>query len=633
MEGWLFWYSVSDLSLPIRAQLTSLVFAKSLRRKDIKTANKTSQSVDSSNNSHKSHSKKSSSASISEANIDQSRQAIVNLVGVDTERISYFFQFQFLIVNGIFKLAIFSVFLVRLMGWIPFAAGISAWLLVVPASAWFSNLLLAQSKILMQLRDAKLAKLNEVLLGMRQIKLSALEAQWEARILALRKTELQALWKYFIADSALFGCWVLSQILLAATSLAVYVLINGNLSPSVAFVSIGMFSTLESTLESLPELVTLGIDTLVSVSRVGTYLSGSEMQNNITQGPSISFQGATISWPIDNQSADEDSFTLHNLDISFPNGQLSVISGKTGSGKSLLISAILGEADLLKGSVCVPKAAQSSRYNTGRLEDWIILGSLAYVSQTPWLENGSLRDNILFGLHFVKERYDQVMEVCALKQDLAILTDGDSTELGANGVNLSGGQKWRVGLARAIYSRAEILILEDVFCAVDAHVGRWIFDKCLNGSICEGRTRILVTHNLGLVLSAAEYVVELGGGTVTYSGCPQRRTHLDASHQSQRHKEVTNGSGAPAVANEDSAIRIESGDDAQTAILLSPPNPPRRFVQEETRESGTVKKRVYLTYLESSGGILLWSICAVVFLAYQVGIISKLSRYLFRQTI
>ncbi|KAF2827753.1 hypothetical protein CC86DRAFT_289304 [Ophiobolus disseminans] len=617
MEGWLFWYSISGLSIPIRAQLTSLVFAKSLRRKDTKTVNKRPRSAHVFSNSNIGRLDEFRGTSTVKSDTNLARPAIVNLVGVDIERVAHFLQFQFLIVNGILKLIIFSVVLVQLIGWIPFTAGISAWLLVLPASTWLSKLLLAQSKALMQLRDSKLVKLNEVLLGLRQIKLSAMEQQWEKKILTLRNMELQTLWKYFLTDSALFGCWVFGQVILSATSLTLYVLVNGTLSPSVAFVSMGMFGALESTLGSLPELITLGIDTSVSIDRLSSYLSAPEIQNELALGPSISFQDANISWPTDEPSADEERYTLRELNICFPNGELSLIVGKTGSGKSLLISAILGEADLLEGSVCVPKIPDLG-YDTISLQDWIIPGSLAYVSQTPWLDNGSLKDNILFGLRFIAERYDQVIEACALKQDLAILADGDGTELGANGVNLSGGQKWRVTLARAIYSRAEILVMEDIFCAVDAQVGRWILERCIDGNLCKGRTRIIATHNLGSVLSSAAYIVEIDGGTVTYAGPPLLGTYMDVSYAN-----AENDCGTPADAGEHVTAHTRNVDEMQITIPPAQPQDPKKYVLEESRERGTVDRRVYLAYWKHSGGTLLWSICISLFLAYQVSIIVR----------
>jgi len=607
IEGWLFWHSISALSLPIRAQLSSLIFAKSLHRKDIKTVNDPGKRA-----KKQDHQSENRSDQLTlEDDTDRSRQGVVNLVSVDTERIAYFVQFQFLIINSMVKLGILSVFLIQIIGWFPFSAGISAWLLIMPVSAWASNLLLARSKILMQLRDAKLAKLNEALLGIRQIKLSALESQWEAKLLALRNMELQTLWQYFLADIALFSCWILSHVLLAGTSLAVYVLVHGTLSPSVAFVSLGMFSTLESTLETLPELITLAVDTFVSIHRVDTYLSEAGLQNKNTPGPSISFQGATISWPSDDLSPKEGQYMLRNLDLHFPVGQLSIIAGGTGSGKSLLIAAILGEANLLEGCICVPNSLAPSP-GTVYSEDWIMPGSLAYVSQTPWLDNGSLQDNILFGLRFVKQRYDQVIKACALETDLNTLVDRDRTELGANGVNLSGGQKWRVALARAIYSTAETLVLEDIFCAVDAHVGRWILEKCINGSLCKGRTRILVTHSLGLVLSSAAYIVELGGGTIIYSGPPSVYAGRDT--------------GSDLII---STVEAEStGKDADIADgfpLPSQPNAARKFLLEEGREIGKVKWSVYLAYLKHGGGMVLWIACAMLFLAFQISILSKLS--------
>lgn len=548
-------------------------------------------------------------------------------MGVDTERIAYFLQFQFLIVNGIIRIAVFSVFLGRLLGWIPLIAGLSAWLMLLPGSVWFSNRLLANSKTLMHLRDGKLAKIYEAISGIRQIKFSALETQWEERILAHRYKELQSIRKYFVADSALFGCMILGQIILAAASLTVYVFINDGLAPSVAFVSISMFNTLESTLGSLPELITLGLDTLVSLRRIEAHLLGPEIQNNLTPAPTISFQGATVSWPTESEASDEARFCLRDLSLSFPVGCLSVISGKAGSGKSLLLSAILGEADLLEGSISVPPALQTSCPSTARMENWTQSGSVAYVAQNPWLTNGSLRNNILFGLPFNQQRYDQVVEATSLRHDFSVLTDGDATEIGENGVNLSGGQKWRVTLARAIYSRAEILILDDIFCAVDATVGRSILDKCLNGTLCKGRTRILVTHNVDLVLPITDYIVELGGGKVTYRGRPQYRSSQPTASQNEGHDVSTtsNSSPVPGDTKEDALMNTGTdADDNPPAELMSPPHIPRIYVHEEQRASGTVKKQVYLAYLGSSGGMRLWCTCIIVFLTYQFCILGEL---------
>lgn len=183
---------------------------------------------------------------------------------------------------------------------------------------------------------------------------------------------------------------------------------------------------------------------------------------------------------------------LRDVNVSFPPGELSVVSGKTGTGKSLLLAGILGEVDVLQGKINVPRPPEpKDRHDELATRDnWIIPSSIAFVAQIPWIENASIKDNILFGLPFDEYRYKKVLEVCALKKDLDILTDGEKTEIGANGINLSGGQRWRVTFARALYSRAGILVLDDIFSAVDAHVGRFIFEKGLTGRLNTAR-RIL----------------------------------------------------------------------------------------------------------------------------------------------
>ncbi|KAF5719122.1 ATP-dependent bile acid permease [Fusarium mundagurra] len=629
VEGWVFWYSFASIALPIRSQLSTLIFEKSLRRKNVKSADKSKESDEPQGQGED---KKNEEDADDGSSVLKSRQAIVNLVGVDALRISNFTGFQFLIINSVFKLLFFSFFLVRLIGWIPFTAGLVAWGLTLPANTYFSRELLSRSDKLMKLRDEKLAVVNEALLGMRQIKFAALESRWEKRILAMRERELKTLWGLFVVDTGLFGCWVVSPILLAATSLAVYAVMNGQLLPSVAFVSIGIFKALEVSLGVLPELITMGVDTFVSLKRIQTYLNGPEMKNTLSEGTDVAFEDASIAWPEDDETPDEDRFILRSLNIRFPSGELSVISGKTGTGKSLLLSAILGETDVLEGSVYVPNtvAPEDRRDAQANLGDWIIPGSIAYVGQTPWLESASLRDNILFGLPFVEERYNQVVDVCALKKDLQILTDGDKTELGANGINLSGGQKWRVTLARAIYSRADILVMDDVFSAVDAHVGRHIFEKCVTGDICKGRTRILVTHHVALVQSKAKYIVELGEGVALHAGLisdfikdgtlEEIRQHEETAQQASE-DETTDSS--TAVNSEEASITDPAENNENNALQKVPSKNAKQFIQEEVRERGVVKKHVYLTYLQDSGGVVLWSICALVFLGYEVGILGR----------
>lgn len=225
----------------------------------------------------------------------------------------------------------------------------------------------------------------------------------------------------------------------------------------------------------------------MSCKRIEKYLAAPEITKNTTNtnSPTISFENASIAWPSDEEKEDGDErYVLRNLDISFPEKELSVVSGKTGTGKSLLLASILGEVDILSGRINVPNPPPSSLRHDAKANasNWIIPTSIAFVAQIPWIENASIKENILFGLPFDEYRYKKTIEVCALRKDLEMLGDGEETEIGANGINLSGGQRWRVTFARALYSRAGILVLDDIFSAVDAHVGRFIFERGLTGT-------------------------------------------------------------------------------------------------------------------------------------------------------
>ena len=375
------------------------------------------------------------------------------------------------------------------------------------------------------------------------------------------------------------------------------------------------------TLSVIPELTTDLIDAYISIERIERYLNSPEISVNTNDAPNISFENASIAWPSDEEKEVGDQrYVLRNLDISFPENELSVVSGKTGTGKSLLLAAILGEVDVLSGKINAPRPplTRERHDHLATKDNWIIPSSIAFVAQIPWIENASIKDNILFGLPFDEHRYDKVIEVCALRKDLDMLGDGENTEIGANGINLSGGQRWRVTFARALYSRAGILVLDDIFSAVDAHVGRFIFEKGLTGELGVGRTRILVTHHVALVKSKTKYVVELGDGTVENSGLVDDLEEAGTlakivSHQESEH-EIQEDEDPTAVNSEDSS-------DSETIEQLKKINSklsPKKFVEDETREQGRVKGAIYMSYMEASGGWPFWTLALAAFAVLQI---------------
>ena len=491
----------------------------------------------------------------------------------------------------------------------------------------------------MKYRDIKMAVVTEALQGIRQIKFSALEHNWYEKIMDTRRKELATQWRVFVFDTLLISVWIFNPVMLAGVALSVYAVINKGLSASVAFTTISVFEAIEMTLAVLPELFTDLIDAKVSAGRIQKYLESAEKGDTTIDGDHISFKDATIAWPSDDVADEEEQFQLKNLNIDFPKHELSVISGKTGSGKSLLLASVFGEADCLAGQLVVPRAPPSNeRYDAQATPaTWYIDAAIAFVAQIPWIENATIRDNILFGLPYHPSRYKKVLHACALEKDLEMLEDGEMTDIGANGINLSGGQKWRVSFARALYSRAGTLVLDDIFSAVDANVGRHLFEEALTGELGQGRTRILVTHHVALCLPKTKYSVLLGDGTVKHAGTIEelRRTGnlkdiLDHDVEEQARKEeeelerqntltVDDGGGAlqKMFSHQSRNRRPSAMSDAGRGELQRKKShatiedgkqaPPKKFTEEEGRATGSIKWAVYAEYIRACGGFAYWT--------------------------
>lgn len=512
---------------------------------------------------------------------------------------------------AIFKLILAGGFSVSLMGWLPVLCGLAAGSLVIPLSSLLSKRYTSLHFGLMKYRDGKAHLLTEALQGMRQIRYSALEQHWESKILASRDEELRQYWKV-----ALWQCLVvfvvnLSPVLLASVTFFIYVWQNGtHIRASVIFTSLGLFDQLYEAVALLPLLQMYLLEAWTSAVRLEKYFKQSDKEPVSEPGDAIAFENATVAWPrIEDSEAPEGGAEeqrgahsmLRDVNLEFPIGKLSVITGKTGSGKSLLLAALLGEVKLLAGTVRMPTPPESDEDAEHIPDpDWIIPQLTAFVSQTPWIESGTVRENVVFGLPFVEDRYRKVLAACALEKDIELLVDGDETEVGPKGVTLSGGQRWRTALARALYSRAGILVLDDVLSAVDAHVGRLIVDKALSGELARGRTRILATHHAELVQPHASYLVRLRSGEVESAELlspVDAETELEtvATSPDETLSDAQNGHAAPAGQKK---AKKASQDDEQ-------------------RETGRVKWKVYMAYYKASGGAFPWLVgIAVLFLGH-----------------
>ncbi|KAL4781233.1 P-loop containing nucleoside triphosphate hydrolase protein [Aspergillus varians] len=616
IESWLWWMIYSELWVPIYEGLSGLVFAKSMRCKDVNSPKtKTAHEMEDWDDEDDEEGEEQ----------ERNRQSIINLAAVDSKRIADFVTFSYLIPSCVLRLAIAAGFLVGLIGWPSLLAGIGGAILLTPFNSWLTKRYAVVQEDFMKASDKRTGMVTEVLQGIRQIKFGALEQQWQDRIKEKRETELKLLWRTSVYTTGIVSVWIMGPLLLSAISLTVYALTRGELSPSVAFTALSIFGSLESSLASLPDLLSKAMEAKVSADRIDNYLASAEKVSNTANVDSISFEDATVAWPCDREDEwDPDSFALRRLTLQFPSKGLSVIVGKTGSGKTLLLASILGECDVLAGKVAVPRAPPvSQRFDhLATRANWIINTAIAYVAQNPWMENASIKQNILFGLPYDRKRYRQTIFASGLEKDMTMLPDGDLTDIGANGINLSGGQRWRISFARALYSRAGILVMDDIFSALDAETGRHVYEHALTGELGQGRTRILVTHHVGLCLPRTDYCVLLDNGLVGHAGTVEELQATGELTDLMGKAELNREQSEPALQELPRRKRSSTVSAKRRSSVFSMQTI-RNFVPDEKRETGSIPLKVYLAYLNKGNRVWWW---ILAFLAYAAFVALLLGR-------
>ncbi|KAF7188447.1 Pleiotropic ABC efflux transporter of multiple drugs YBT1 [Pseudocercospora fuligena] len=456
VTSWLWWITYSRLAIPLYSELLALLYAKGMRRKIVHRAAPASEENEESDDKLQ----------------EQGEQETLNLVTVDTKRISDCVSYQHLIPSSVTQFIFGCAFLLVLIGWQSLLAGLAANMLLTPINWYIAKYYGAFQSTLMAARDQRTAIVHEVTKNIQQIKFSSVEEPWQDRVLEVRDKEVSLNFKGILYETAFQFTWTLAPLLLSAVALTVYALIYGNLEASIAFTAISVFGSLEVALSALPHIITANLQAKISVDRIDEFMaSPDKASTQSAAASSIVFEDATIAWPM-TEGSENVGYRISGISLKFPSKGLSVVTGRTGAGKSLLLSSILGECDVVSGSVTVPESSPEAwKEPPASAEDWIIDSAIAYVAQNAWTDNGTVRQNIVFGLPFDRQRYQQVIFGSGLEKDLEILEDGDRTDIGANGINLSGGQRLRVSFARALYSRAGILIMDDIFSALDAGTG------------------------------------------------------------------------------------------------------------------------------------------------------------------
>uniref|UniRef100_A0AAR2LN52 ABC-type glutathione-S-conjugate transporter n=1 Tax=Pygocentrus nattereri TaxID=42514 RepID=A0AAR2LN52_PYGNA len=416
---------------------------------------------------------------------------IVNLVSADTQKLMDFVVYFNAVWLAPIEIALCLFFLWQHLG--PSAlAGIATVILIFPLNGFIAKKRSKLQEIQMKFMDGRIKLMNEILNGIKILKFYAWEKAYLEQVLGYREKELGALRKSQILYSISIASFNSSSFLIAFAMFGVYVLIDDKnvLDAQKVFVSMALINILKTPLSQLPFAMTsLMLQAVVSLKRLGKFLCQEELKpDNVSREPcKLVCQKVTC---------------ISRINFQVPRGALVAVVGHVGSGKSSLLSAMLGETERRSGSVSIK-------------------GSVAYVPQQAWIQNATLQDNILFGREKRKSWYQRVLEACALLPDLEILPAGDATEIGEKGLNLSGGQKQRVSLARAVYRKADVYLLDDPLSAVDAHVGQHIFDKVIGPKgVLRDKTRVLVTHGMSF-LPQADLILVLVDGEITESGSYQ----------------------------------------------------------------------------------------------------------------
>ncbi|KAK3219737.1 hypothetical protein Dsin_013707 [Dipteronia sinensis] len=536
------------------------------------------------------------------ARLTHSGGEIMNYVTVDAYRIGEFpFWFHQTWTTSL-QLCLALIILFRAVGLATVAA------LVVIVFTVLCNTPLAklqhkyQSR-LMVAQDERLKASSEALVNMKVLKLYAWESHFKNAIENLRKVEYKWLSAVQLRKSYNSFLFWSSPVLVSAATFGACYFLKVPLHASNVFTFVATLRLVQDPIRSIPDVIGVVIQAKVAFARIVKFLEAPELQSaNARQKGDIEnmdhailIKSADFSWEKNSSKP-----TLRNINLEVRPGEKVAICGEVGSGKSTLLASILGEVPNTSGNIQVQRKT-------------------AYVSQTAWIQTGSIRENILFGSPMDSHRYQETIERCSLAKDLELLPFGDQTEIGERGVNLSGGQKQRIQLARALYQNADIYLLDDPFSAVDAHTATSLFNEYVMGAL-SGKAVLLVTHQVdflpafdavllmsdGEILRAAPYHQLLASSTEFLDLV---NAHKETAG-SERLAEVTSPQSRGTPAKEikkgyvDKQIKTSKGD---------------QLIKQEEREIGDAGLKPYIQYLNQNKGFFFFSLATLSHLIFVIG--------------
>ncbi|KAI8895252.1 P-loop containing nucleoside triphosphate hydrolase protein [Globomyces pollinis-pini] len=531
-----------------------------------------------------------------------SEGAIVTFSNTDVENIELLFLVGNYIWSAPFQIIMSSVLIANYLNYSVWTPIFMLVLVFIAQSVIWPKAMLYLENFLSSMDD-RVTIVREFLYGVKVIKYRSIETVFQKKIQEIRNTQMNALAFHFVW--VVFGLAIIlsGASLIPTVSLFTFAGLGGQMVDSTIFPALTLLQSFVKILDKISFVMGSFANGIVSLRRLSEYLLAEEINPNdittkildVENDNKLAFQAVEAYWkwdafsPVDNDddsvvefneqskvknddySLKEDDFSLKGINLNIEKGSLVAIVGSVGSGKSSLLSAIIGEMKKEAGKA-------------------IVYGTMAYCPQQPWILTASIRDNILFGSKNDSDRLDSVVQTCSLERDVQDMSDGLNTEIGEKGVNLSGGQKARISLARAIMKDADVYLLDDPLAALDAHVGQSVFEEAIMGSL-KTKTVLLTTHQLHL-LPYMDKVIVLKDGCVVEAGTFKDLMNIFGGSLSHMMKDYKlDDKNEIQEKNQPAKIdkQIENAEGTKAQI-------------DEERNTGSVSYSIYNAYIKAAGG-------------------------------
>ncbi|KAI8844370.1 P-loop containing nucleoside triphosphate hydrolase protein [Chytriomyces cf. hyalinus JEL632] len=526
-----------------------------------------------------------------------SKGYVLNLVNVDTEAITLALDLCHQLWAIPIQIVVAFGILASLLG-SSVGAGLGALLASLSLlSIAIPALIIKSVPQMNQASDSRVKLIRDVLDGIKLLKIRSMENEFMAEIKNARAQQITWLERFIYGVVSFVVIGQLATYLMPAASFSLYAARGNSMSPAVVFPALALFNMLITPLIMFPQVLNAVFTASISWNRIFQYLVAPDRSDvglePATSDIAVRIQAGSFRYPSSPEKeflssddielsskeaavgSQERTFTFSDIDLAIPRGQLVLIVGRVGSGKSTLLNAILGQLETVKGKISTN-------------------GTVAYCPQQPWIRTGTVEENILFGTPYNETKLQESISLTSLERDISGMPSGVKTVLGEKGTSISGGQKTRIALARAVYSEADIYLLDDPLSSVDARVGRAVLDNCVKTAL-RGKTVLLATHNHD-ILKEADRIIFIQNGELiqgTHQEMMRNSEFVDFIVTLDNTKALIPGSNAAADCRNIATSHITSTEELPSILAI------------EESETGNVKWSTYKSYIKATGGFIM----------------------------